>query len=343
MCFRSSNAYIYYGRYGRAAENGILFKGGEFVERTHHIDTIVLDKTGTITNGKPKVTDYAGDLETLQLLASAEKASEHPLAEAIVTFAEDKGLSLLDNESFNARPGHGIEAMINETHVLIGNRKLMHDFDITIDADNEQKLAQYERQGQTAMMIAIEQELKGIIAVADTVKDTAKQAVSELQNMNIEVVMLTGDNKQTAQAIAQEVGIDRVIAEVLPEQKAEQVSLLQEEGRNVAMVGDGVNDAPALVKADIGIAIGTGTEVAIEAADITILGGDLLLLPKAIKASKATIRNIRQNLFWAFGYNVAGIPIAALGLLAPWIAGAAMALSSVSVVTNALRLKNMKL
>lgn len=204
---------------GRAAENGILFKGGEFVERTHHIDTIVLDKTGTITNGKPKVTDYAGDLETLQLLASAEKASEHPLAEAIVTFAEDKGLSLLDNESFNARPGHGIEAMINETHVLIGNRKLMHDFDITIDADNEQKLAQYERQGQTAMMIAIEQELKGIIAVADTVKDTAKQAVSELQNMNIEVVMLTGDNKQTAQAIAQEVGIDRVIAEVLPEQK----------------------------------------------------------------------------------------------------------------------------
>ena len=328
---------------GRAAENGILFKGGEFVERTHHIDTIVLDKTGTITNGKPKVTDYAGDLETLQLLASAEKASEHPLAEAIVTFAEDKGLSLLDNESFNARPGHGIEAMINETHVLIGNRKLMHDFDITIDADNEQKLAQYERQGQTAMMIAIEQELKGIIAVADTVKDTAKQAVSELQNMNIEVVMLTGDNKQTAQAIAQEVGIDRVIAEVLPEQKAEQVSLLQEEGRNVAMVGDGVNDAPALVKADIGIAIGTGTEVAIEAADITILGGDLLLLPKAIKASKATIRNIRQNLFWAFGYNVAGIPIAALGLLAPWIAGAAMALSSVSVVTNALRLKNMKL
>lgn len=328
---------------GRAAENGILFKGGEFVERTHHIDTIVLDKTGTITNGKPKVTDYVGDLETLQLLASAEKASEHPLAEAIVTFAEDKGLSLLDNDSFNARPGHGIEAMINHTHVLIGNRKLMHDFDITIDTDNEQKLAQYERQGQTAMMIAIEQELKGVIAVADTVKDTAKQAVSELQNMNIEVVMLTGDNKQTAQAIAQEVGIDRVIAEVLPEQKAEQVSLIQEEGRNVAMVGDGVNDAPALVKADIGIAIGTGTEVAIEAADITILGGDLLLLPKAIKASKATIRNIRQNLFWAFGYNVAGIPIAALGLLAPWIAGAAMALSSVSVVTNALRLKNMKL
>ncbi|MBX5318630.1 copper-translocating P-type ATPase [Staphylococcus caprae] len=328
---------------GRAAENGILFKGGEFVERTHHIDTIVLDKTGTITNGKPKVTDYVGDLETLQLLASAEKASEHPLAEAIVTFAENKGLALLDNDSFNARPGHGIEAMINETHVLIGNRKLMHDFDITIDTDSEQKLAQYERQGQTSMMIAIEQELKGVIAVADTVKDTAKQAVSELQNMNIEVVMLTGDNKQTAQAIAQEVGIDRVIAEVLPEQKAEQVSLLQEEGRNVAMVGDGVNDAPALVKADIGIAIGTGTEVAIEAADITILGGDLLLLPKAIKASKATIRNIRQNLFWAFGYNVAGIPIAALGLLAPWIAGAAMALSSVSVVTNALRLKNMKL
>ncbi|MDU6029334.1 MAG: HAD-IC family P-type ATPase, partial [Staphylococcus epidermidis] len=197
--------------------------------------------------------------------------------------------------------------------------------------------------GQTAMMIAVDNQINGIIAVADTVKNDAKQAIKELRNMNIDVVMLTGDNNRTAQTIAKQVGIEHVIAEVLPEEKAHQISLLQDKGKQVAMVGDGINDAPALVKADIGMAIGTGAEVAIEAADITILGGDLLLVPKAIKASKATIKNIRQNLFWAFGYNVAGIPIAACGLLAPWIAGAAMALSSVSVVMNALRLKKMKL
>ena len=193
------------------------------------------------------------------------------------------------------------------------------------------------------MIIAVDNQINGIIAVADTVKNDAKQAIKELRNMNIDVVMLTGDNNRTAQTIAKQVGIEHVIAEVLPEEKAHQISLLQDKGKQVAMVGDGINDAPALVKADIGMAIGTGAEVAIEAADITILGGDLLLVPKAIKASKATIKNIRQNLFWAFGYNVAGIPIAACGLLAPWIAGAAMALSSVSVVMNALRLKKMKL
>lgn len=328
---------------GRAAENGILFKGGEFVERTHHIDTMILDKTGTITNGKPVVTDYDGNQTTLQLLASAENASEHPLADTIVNYAKNQDIELLENDSFNAVPGHGIVSTIQNHHVLVGNRNLMRQHHVYINNKIEDKLVQYEQHGQTAMMIAIDHELKGMIAVADTVKDTAKQAITDLKNMNIEVVMLTGDNTQTAQAIANEVGINRVIAEVLPDQKAEQVASLQQEGRNVAMVGDGVNDAPALVKADIGIAIGTGTEVAIEAADITILGGDLLLLPKAIRASKATIRNIHQNLFWAFGYNVAGIPIAALGLLAPWIAGAAMALSSVSVVTNALRLKKMKL
>ncbi|MDU5337966.1 MAG: HAD-IC family P-type ATPase, partial [Staphylococcus epidermidis] len=205
------------------------------------------------------------------------------------------------------------------------------------------QLNHYEHLGQTAMMIAVDNQINGIIAIADTVKNDAKQAIKELRNMNIDVVMLTGDNNRTAQTIAKQVGIEYVIAEVLPEEKAHQISLLQDKGKQVAMVGDGINDAPALVKADIGMAIGTGAEVAIEAADITILGGDLLLVPKAIKASKATIKNIRQNLFWAFGYNVAGIPIAACGLLAPWIAGAAMALSSVSVVTNALRLKKMKL
>ena len=219
----------------------------------------------------------------------------------------------------------------------------MNDYNISISNKLNEQLNHYEYLGQTAMMIAVDNQINGIIAVADTVKNDAKQAIKELRNMNIDVVMLTGDNNRTAQTIAKQVGIEHVIAEVLPEEKAHQISLLQDKGKQVAMVGDGINDAPALVKADIGMAIGTGAEVAIEAADITILGGDLLLVPKAIKASKATIKNIRQNLFWAFGYNVAGIPIAACGLLAPWIAGAAMALSSVSVVMNALRLKKMKL
>ena len=328
---------------GRAAENGILFKGGQFVERTHYVDTIVLDKTGTITNGQPVVTDYVGDNDTLQLLASAENTSEHPLADAIVTYAKDKGLNLLDNDTFKSVPGHGIKATIHQQQILVGNRKLMNDYNISISNKLNEQLNHYEYLGQTAMMIAVDNQNNGIIAVADTVKNDAKQAIKELRNMNIDVVMLTGDNNRTAQTIAKQVGIEHVIAEVLPEEKAHQISLLQDKGKQVAMVGDGINDAPALVKADIGMAIGTGAEVAIEAADITILGGDLLLVPKAIKASKATIKNIRQNLFWAFGYNVAGIPIAACGLLAPWIAGAAMALSSVSVVTNALRLKKMKL
>ncbi|UTF17261.1 heavy metal translocating P-type ATPase [Staphylococcus epidermidis] len=328
---------------GLAAENGILFKGGQFVERAHYVDTIVLDKTGTITNGQPVVTDYVGDNETLQLLASAENASEHPLADAIVTYAKNKGLNLLDNDTFKSVPGHGIKATIHQQQILVGNRKLMNDYNISISNKLNNQLNHYEYLGQTAMMIAVDNQINGIIAVADTVKNDAKQAIKELRNMNIDVVMLTGDNNRTAQTIAKQVGIEHVIAEVLPEEKAHQISLLQDKGKQVAMVGDGINDAPALVKADIGMAIGTGAEVAIEAADITILGGDLLLVPKAIKASKATIKNIRQNLFWAFGYNVAGIPIAACGLLAPWIAGAAMALSSVSVVTNALRLKKMKL
>ncbi|MCO6205176.1 heavy metal translocating P-type ATPase [Staphylococcus epidermidis] len=328
---------------GRAAENGILFKGGQFVERAHYVDTIVLDKTGTITNGQPVVTDYVGDNDTLQLLASAENASEHPLADAIVTYAKDKGLNLLDNDTFKSIPGHGIKATIHQQQILVGNRKLMNDYNISISNKLNDQLNHYEHLGQTVMMIAVDNQINGIIAVADTVKNDAKQAIKELRNMNIDVVMLTGDNNRTAQTIAKQVGIEHVIAEVLPEEKAHQISLLQDKGKQVAMVGDGINDAPALVKADIGMAIGTGAEVAIEAADITILGGDLLLVPKAIKASKATIKNIRQNLFWAFGYNVAGIPIAACGLLAPWIAGAAMALSSVSVVMNALRLKKMKL
>ncbi|WP_311315404.1 heavy metal translocating P-type ATPase [Neobacillus mesonae] len=327
---------------GRAAESGILFKGGEHLERTHQLEAIVLDKTGTITKGKPEVTDFSGDEETLQLLASAEKGSEHPLAGAIVAYATENEIDFVDVDEFHAIPGHGIEAKISGKQVLVGNRKLMNDHQIDIEGYDD-KLVEFETNGKTAMLIAIDGKYRGIVAVADTIKETAPQAIKELKEQGLEVIMLTGDNERTAQAIAKQVGIDKVIAQVLPEEKADKVKEIQATGKKVAMVGDGVNDAPALVTADIGIAIGTGTEVAIEAADVTILGGELLLIPKAIKISHATIRNIRQNLFWAFGYNTAGIPVAAIGLLAPWIAGAAMALSSVSVVSNSLRLKRIKL
>ncbi|WP_373894819.1 heavy metal translocating P-type ATPase [Virgibacillus natechei] len=327
---------------GKGAENGILFKGGEHLERTHALNAIVLDKTGTITKGKPEVTNFTGDDETLQLLASAEKGSEHPLAEAIVAYATEQDIDLDEVDNFNAIPGHGIEATISGNQILVGNRKLMQDRLVTV-GDEAQEMAEYEGQGKTAMLIAINGKCRGIVAVADTIKETAPQAIKELQEEGLEVIMLTGDNERTAQAIAGQVGIDHVIAQVLPEEKADKVKEIQLQDKKVGMVGDGVNDAPALAIADIGIAIGTGTEVAIEAADITILGGELLLIPKAIKISHATIRNIRQNLFWAFGYNTAGIPVAAIGLLAPWVAGAAMALSSVSVVSNSLRLKRVKI
>ncbi|EQB36314.1 ATPase P [Virgibacillus sp. CM-4] len=327
---------------GKAAESGILFKGGEHLEKTHQLEAIVLDKTGTITKGKPEVTNFTGDEETLQLLASAEKGSEHPLAEAIVAYATEHDVDFVEVKEFDAIPGHGIEVKISGKHVLVGNRKLMQDHHVDVGGA-EQELIDYEVEGKTAMLIAIDGNYRGIVAVADTIKETAPQAIKELQVQGLEVIMLTGDNERTAQAIAKQAGIDHVIAQVLPEEKADKIKEIQSLDKKVAMVGDGVNDAPALVTADIGIAIGTGTEVAIEAADITILGGELLLIPKAIKISHSTIRNIRQNLFWAFGYNTAGIPVAAIGLLAPWIAGAAMALSSVSVVSNSLRLKRVKL
>jgi Cu+-exporting ATPase len=327
---------------GKSAENGILFKGGEHLEQTHKLNTIVFDKTGTITKGKPEVTNFTGDDVTLQFLASAEKGSEHPLAEAIVAYATEKGVDMLDTDDFTAIPGHGIKAAISGKEVLVGTRKLMRDHHIEM-SNVDKKMAEYESEGKTAMLISVDGRFSGIVAVADTVKDSAIEAVKQLKEQNLEVFMLTGDNERTAKAIAKQVGIDEVIAEVPPEQKADKVKEIQLQGKKVAMVGDGINDAPALATADIGIAIGTGTEVAIEAADVTILGGELLLIPKAIKMSHATIRNIRQNLFWAFAYNSAGIPIAAAGLLAPWVAGAAMAFSSVSVVTNSLRLKRVKI
>lgn len=327
---------------GKGAESGILFKGGEHLEKTHSLDVVIMDKTGTITKGKPEVTDFTGDAETLKLLATAERGSEHPLAEAIVAYAAEQDIELGEVDDFEAIPGHGIEAVIEGRKVLVGTRKLMTDNNMdeeTISSEMEQ----YEYDGKTAMIVAVDGEIKGIVAVMDTVKESAAEAIASLKDEGLEVIMLTGDNTRTAQAIARSVGIDNVIAEVLPEEKADKVKSVQQEGKIVAMVGDGVNDAPALATADIGIAIGTGTEVAIEAADITILGGELTLIPKAIRLSHKTIRNIKQNLFWAFAYNSAGIPIAALGLLAPWVAGAAMAFSSVSVVTNSLRLKRVKI
>jgi Cu+-exporting ATPase len=327
---------------GKSAENGILFKGGEHLEQTHKLNAIIFDKTGTITKGKPEVTDFTGDTQTLQLLASAEKGSEHPLAEAIVAYATEKNVEMLETDDFKAIPGHGIKADISGKEILVGTRKLMRDHDIDVKSA-EEEMTEYELNGKTAMLIALDGKFSGIVAVADTVKDTAKEAIKQLKEQDLEVIMLTGDNERTAKAIAKQVGIDEVIAEVLPEQKADKVKEIQLQGKKAAMVGDGINDAPALATADIGIAIGTGTEVAIEAADVTILGGDLLLIPKAIKMSQATIKNIRQNLFWAFAYNSAGIPIAAVGLLAPWVAGAAMAFSSVSVVANSLRLKRVKI
>lgn len=327
---------------GKAAENGILFKGGEHLERTHLIDTVVFDKTGTITKGKPEVTDFTGDDELLMLAASVERGSEHPLAEAMVAYAVEKGVDLLPVESFKAVPGQGVKAFVSGKEVLVGSRRFMRNHGVDIEA-YEDDMYRLEEEGKSVVLIAVDRVCKGIAAVADTVKETAKEAVEQLKAEGIDVLILTGDNERTAKAVGKAVGIDHVLAEVLPEDKANKIKELKAEGRNVAMVGDGINDAPALAEADIGIAIGTGTEVAIEAADVTILGGELLLIPKALKISRLTIRNIRQNLFWAFAYNSAGIPIAAAGLLAPWVAGAAMAFSSLSVVSNALRLKRMNI
>ncbi|MDR4172080.1 heavy metal translocating P-type ATPase [Bacillus nitratireducens] len=332
---------------GRSAEYGILFKGGEHLEATHRLDTVILDKTGTVTNGKPVLTDVIvadgfHEEEILRLVGAAEKNSEHPLAEAIVEGIKEKKIDIPSSETFEAIPGFGIESVVEGKQLLIGTRRLMKKFDIDIE-EISKSMEELEREGKTAMLIAIDKEYAGIVAVADTVKDTSKAAIARLKKMGLDVVMITGDNTQTAQAIAKQVGIDHVIAEVLPEGKAEEVKKLQAQGKKVAMVGDGINDAPALATADIGMAIGTGTDVAMEAADITLIRGDLNSIADTIFMSKMTIRNIKQNLFWALAYNGLGIPIAALGFLAPWVAGAAMAFSSVSVVLNALRLQRVKL
>jgi len=331
---------------GRAAELGVLFKGGEHLEQTHKIDTVVLDKTGTITSGKPELTDVLAEgdeAEFLRLVAAAEKNSGHPLAEAIVAGARARNLEIPDAASFEALPGYGVKATIEGKELLVGTRRLMEKYGVADAARAYDTMAKLEEAGKTAMVAAIGNRYAGIVAVADTIKQTSKAAVARLKEMGIEVIMLTGDNERTAKAIARQAGIEQVRAQVLPEQKAAEVRKLQSIGRRVAMVGDGINDAPALAAADVGMAVGTGSDIAIETADVTLMRGDLNSIADAIEMSRLTMRNIRQNLFWALGYNTLGIPVAALGLLAPWVAGAAMALSSVSVVLNALRLQRASL
>lgn len=337
---------------GKGAENGVLIKSGEALEIAHKVKTIVFDKTGTITEGKPKVTDIISrnlsENELLQIAASGEKGSEHPLGEAIVKSAEERKIEFKPTKNFKAILGKGIEVNIDNKNVLLGNKRLMIDKEIGLELleDESNRLAS---EGKTPMYVVIDNKLEGIIAVADTVKESSKKAIEKLHSMGIEVAILTGDNKRTADAIAKEVGIDVVISEVLPNDKAKEVKTLQDKGKVVAMVGDGINDAPALAQANMGIAIGSGTDVAIESADIVLMRSDLMDVPTAIQLSKKTIGNIKQNLFWAFGYNTLGIPVAmgilyAFGgpLLNPIIAALAMSLSSVSVLLNALRLKTFK-
>ena len=338
---------------GKGAENGILLKSGEALEEANHVNMVVFDKTGTITNGTPVVTDVVTADSTdedalIRLAASLEVASEHPLGEAIVAKAKEQGAAFDEVTNFEAIPGFGIKGHVGETLVFLGNEKWMRENGLVDEAMNE-KANRFAEQGKTPLYIGYNDAVQGLIVVADTVKESSARAIQTLHEMGIQVAMMTGDHERTAQAIAAEVGIDRVFSEVLPQDKANYVSKLQEEGYIVAMVGDGINDAPALAQAQVGIAIGTGTDVAIESADAVLMKSDLMDVPAMLKLSRATIRNIKENLFWAFAYNVIGIPFA-MGvlhlfggpLLNPMIAGAAMSFSSVSVVLNALRLKRWK-
>jgi P-type Cu+ transporter len=338
---------------GRGAQLGVLIKSGEALEMAEKVDAVIFDKTGTLTAGKPALTDFVNlskkfdDNMLLSITAGAEKASEHPLAEAIVAAARDKKLDLPDSDTFEAIPGRGIQARINDHNLVLGNRELLHEnFNIELPKELDNLVQELSGQGKTVLYLAIDNELAAFIAIADQLKPEAKKAVSKLQKMHMQQIMLTGDNEKTAQAIASQLGIKEVLAGVMPEHKAGKVEELQKQGVKVAMVGDGVNDAPALVRADVGIAMGTGIDIAIESGDIVVMKGNLDGVITALSLSRATMRNVRQNLFWAFAYNVIGIPIAAGILfvfggpsLNPMIAGAAMALSSVSVVTNALRLR----
>ncbi|HFR3155731.1 TPA: heavy metal translocating P-type ATPase [Streptococcus suis] len=339
---------------GKGAENGLLFKSGQAIETLQGVNTIVFDKTGTITEGKPQVTDIhllstQNREQVLQLAASSEQFSEHPLAQALLQAAQTEKIELLPATDFQALSGRGLSVIIAEQTIYLGNERLMREQGIDVSKGRAVAEA-FAQQAKTPVFLASQQEVLAVIAIADKIKETSRQAVQALQTIGLEVVMLTGDNEKTAKAIAKEVGIEQVISQVLPDDKANQVKFLQEQGKTVAMVGDGINDAPALAQAHVGLAIGSGTDIAIESADIVLMHSDILDVVKAVKLSQATMRTIKQNLFWAFAYNVIGIPIAmgllhAFGgpLLNPMFAGAAMALSSVSVVLNALRLKTYKL
>jgi P-type Cu+ transporter len=365
------------GGVGKAAEHGVLIRSGEALQTASELKTIVLDKTGTITKGKPELTDVVtseqwpvnsdqysvtsnqlaeGQLITeysptdylLWLAAGADRPSEHPLAQAIVQGARQRGMDPAEPEAFNAIPGHGVEATVAQRRVLVGNYRLMQREQVAV-GELEKTVSRLQGEGKTAMYVAVDAHVAGVVAVADTVKEDSIEAIRVMQQMGLEVIMLTGDNERTAQAIARQVNVQRVLAEVLPEDKAHQVHLLRAEGKKVGMVGDGINDAPALVEADVGFAIGTGTDVAIEAADVTLVGGSLKGVAYAIEVSRATMRNARENLFGAFIYNTLGIPVAAgvlypfLGiLLSPLMAAAAMAISSITVVSNANRLRSFK-
>jgi Cu+-exporting ATPase len=340
---------------GKGAEHGILIKGAESLELAHKLRCIVLDKTGTLTQGKPTVTDFvttqpAGrkELDLLQVIASVERNSEHPLAAAVVNYAQSQQVELLPSQNFTAIPGNGVKGIISGQVIHIGTQRWFNELGISTQSLQTAR-DRLEQLGKTVIWLAVDGQVQGIIGIADALKPSSREAVQALQRLGLEVVMLTGDNRQTAETIAREVGIQRVLAEVRPDQKAQAIKQIQAEGKIVAMVGDGINDAPALAQSDVGFAIGTGTDVAIAASDITLISGDLQGIVTAIQLSRATMKNIRQNLFFAFIYNIAGIPIAAgilfplFGwLLSPIIAGAAMAFSSVSVVTNALRLRNFR-
>jgi P-type Cu+ transporter len=353
---------------GKGAEAGILVKGGEALEGAHKLDTVVLDKTGTLTRGEPELTDIVAangipEEEFLRLVTSAERGSEHPLGEAIVRGAKEHGLPLAEADTFEAISGGGIKARVEGRDVLVGSRRLLSESIVSGNGllPRSEELA---LEGKTPIFVAVDGEPAGLVAVADVVRDEAREAVEQLHALGLEVTMLTGDNRRTAEAIARKLGIDRVVAEVRPEDKADEVKRLQSEGKRVGMVGDGINDAPALAQADVGIAIGTGADVAMEAADLTLISGDVRGVARAISLSKATVRNIKQNLFWAFAYNVALIPVAAgvlypffsdgsvpgilrpvlgeYGFLNPVLAAVVMALSSVTVLSNALRLRRVK-